>query len=126
MRDNEISQVGQNREQKAQKVVENLAVKYHRFEPSGRELWTVIGSDTDFLVYSGNPDGPEEAERLRPYCSCDDYHFRVLGGQIPECYHLIALRRAREENRFSTTVFSDEEYRSFVRGLVKDIFSVIS
>lgn len=109
-----------SRAQKAQNSVEELAVKCHQFKPSGRELWTVVGTDCDFLI-DYDPSGARQA-----YCSCDDYHFRVLGGSIPECYHLIAVKKARDQNKFSTIIFSDDEYEGFLRGLVKDIFSHIS
>jgi predicted nucleic acid-binding Zn finger protein len=92
-------------------------VKVHRFEPSGREIWTVLGRDGDLLV--------DLSEKRSSYCSCDDFYFRVQAGQVRECYHLMAARKARESGQFSTIVFSDEEYQSFLRALVVDIFSRI-
>src|SRR5579864_4433552 len=38
-----------NREERAQQVVNVYGVKVHRFEPSGREIWTVLGRDGDLL-----------------------------------------------------------------------------
>jgi predicted nucleic acid-binding Zn finger protein len=108
------------REQRAQKVVNNLGVKVHHFEPSGRELWTVVGAEGDALV-DYDPSG-----KRQQYCSCDDFHFRVLGGAVSECYHLIAARKAIEGNHFSKILFSDEEYVGFLKSLLSDIFSRIS
>lgn len=108
------------RKQRAEKVVEDLGVKLHRFEPSGREIWTVVGREGDFLVED------HASETGESYCSCDDFHFRVLGGTVSECYHLIALREARKRKQFSRIVFSDDEYRNFLRGLLLDIFSRIA
>ena len=109
-----------SREQRAQRAVNNLSVKVHHFDPSGRELWTVVGAEGDDLV-DCDPSG-----RRQQYCSCDDFHFRVLGGTISECYHLIAAKKAREENRYSKIIFSDEEFIAFLRFLLADIFSRIS
>jgi predicted nucleic acid-binding Zn finger protein len=108
------------REQRAEKVVNNLGVKVHHFEPSGREIWTVVGIEGDALV------DYDPSETRQQYCSCDDFHFRVLGGTVSECYHLIAARKAREDNRYSKIIFSDIEYVSFLRSLLADIFSRIS
>ena len=107
------------REQRAEKVVNNLGVKVHHFEPSGREIWTVVGAEGDALV------DYDPLETRQQYCSCDDFHFRVLGGTVSECYHLIAARKARADNRYSKIIFSDAEYVSFLRSLLADIFSRI-
>jgi predicted nucleic acid-binding Zn finger protein len=105
-----------NREDKARRVVESLAVKLHKFQPSGIVIWTVVGSDRDFLVDFGN-DNP------KPYCSCNDFHFRVLSGRVPECYHLLAARTAAENEMYSVVEFSDDEFAGFMRALVSDNFS---
>ncbi len=108
------------REKRAQRVVDNLGVKLQLFEPSKREIWTVVGADGDFFV-----DFDPLGRRLE-YCSCEDFHFRVLGGSVSECYHLIALKHARETNLFSKIIFSDDEYEGFLRALLLDIFARIS
>jgi predicted nucleic acid-binding Zn finger protein len=110
----------ETREDRAERVVNKLGVKLHVFDPSGREIWTVVGTEGDALV---NIDRFGEGKQ---YCSCDDFHFRVLGGAVSECYHLIAARKARERNLYSKVVFSDEEYASFLRSLLADIFSRIT
>jgi predicted nucleic acid-binding Zn finger protein len=110
----------ETREDRAQKVVNNFGVKLHRFEPSRREIWTVVGTEGDALV------DYDRSGKRRQYCSCDDFHFRVLGGRVSECYHLMAARNAREQNHYSMVIFSDEEYSSFLRSLLTDIFSRIS
>jgi predicted nucleic acid-binding Zn finger protein len=111
---------GETRSQKAQTSVEELAVKFHLFAPSGREIWTVVGADCDFIVHYNSSNSK------RSFCSCDDYHFRVLGGSISECYHLMAVKKAIEQTRFSKIVFHDDEYEGFLRALLTDIFSHIS
>ncbi|MDA4131118.1 MAG: hypothetical protein OK457_10135 [Thaumarchaeota archaeon] len=112
----EGSSVRLRREDKARKVVESLAVKLHKFSPSGRNVWTVVGSDGDFLVDLGSTGS-------KPYCSCSDFYFRVLSGLIPECYHLIATKTAVKDEMYSVVEFSDEEFPGFMRALVLDNFS---
>jgi len=108
------------RKKKADLVVKNLGVKLQTFKPSGREIWTVLGSDGDSLV------DYDPLEKRPPYCSCEDYHFRVLGGKIPECYHLIATKQARSKKLYSEVTFSDDEFEGFLTALLTDLFSRIS
>jgi predicted nucleic acid-binding Zn finger protein len=108
-----------HRQEKAQKVLSNLGVKLQIFKPSGRELWTVVGTDGDFIV------DYEPSARRPPYCSCQDFHFRVLSGAVSECYHLIAIKQARAQQLHSTVIFADEEYEGFLRALLQDVFSRI-
>ena len=109
----------ESRQGRAHKVVEQLGVKLHKFTPSGREIWTVVGGNGDSLV-----DEPKEGQHS--FCSCDDFHFRVARGEVSECYHMIALRTAKDSRHYSTITFSDEEYAGFLRGLIIDIFSNIT
>jgi predicted nucleic acid-binding Zn finger protein len=110
----------ENREDRAQKAVHNRGVKLHRFHPSGRSIWTVVGTEGDALVTFNKLDQRQQ------YCSCDDFHFRVLGGMVSLCYHLIAAKIANEMNQYATIDFSDDEYPDFLRLLLNDIFSRIS
>lgn len=96
-----------------------MGVKLHRFLPSGTCIWTVVGSESDFLV------DPAMAGR-KAYCSCDDFYFRVSSGKVAECYHLIALKRAMQEGMYSVTEFSDEEMRGFLEALVSDMFANVA
>ena len=75
-----ISHVYSPRLLRAQKLIESHNVKLHFFLPSGRGIWTVVGNEGDLLV---DPD-PE-----KPFCSCEDFHYRVMSGKVAECYHLI-------------------------------------
>jgi len=101
---------------KARRVVESQAVKLHRFLPSGITIWTVVGRDRDFLIDFG-------VDNQKPYCSCNDFHFRVLSGLIPECYHLLAAKTATSNDMYSVVEFSDEEFPGFLRALISDNFS---
>ncbi len=102
---------------RASKAVEGQRVKLHRFLPSGRTIWTVVGTESDSLV-----DFDPEGDR-KPYCSCGDFYFRVLSGKIPECYHLVAAKKAIKEGMYSIVEFRDDELLGFIRALVSDIFA---
>jgi predicted nucleic acid-binding Zn finger protein len=104
-----------SREERAEAVIRNSGVKLHRFEPSGREIWTVLGSDGDLIV--------DLSDRRAPYCSCGDFYFRVQAGQVRECYHLIAAKKAKDAGSFSLVRFEDEEFYSFVTALIADLFA---
>ncbi len=108
------------RVRKARDVVESQSVKLHRFLPSGRTIWTVVGRDCDFLV-----DLDLESQD-KSYCSCSDFYFRVLSERIPECYHLLAVKIAMKEEMYSVIDFSDEEFARFLRALVKDNFQNVT
>ena len=99
---------------KAVDVVAAGSVKEHRFLPSGRTIYTVVGNLGDEFV---NPQ--------KPYCSCSHFYFRVLEGREDTCYHLLSYRIAFEAHRFDTIRFSDEEYRSVLRAIVSDVYGVI-
>lgn len=109
-----------SRRDKAQKVVEDQRVKLHRFLPSGLTIWTVVGGECDLLI-DCEPSGQRKS-----YCSCDDFHFRVLSGKVPECYHLVGAKLAIQQGMYSVVEFSDEELPGFLTALLKDMFSHIS
>ncbi len=106
-----------DREKRALKLVEDHGVKLHKFIPSKREIWSVVGSEGDLLVVLDLRGGRHS------FCSCGDFHFRVMSGTVPECYHLIAARNAIREGKYSTTEFPDEDYREFLKALLDDILS---
>ncbi len=104
---------------RAQKVVEAEGVKLNRFLPSGRTIWTVTGHGCDYLVDCLPTKG-------KPYCSCDDFHFRVLSGKVGECYHLVAAKEAIAEEMYSVVERKDEELGLFMKDLLTNIFDHIS
>jgi len=105
---------------KAQAVVDSQGVKLHRFLPSGRTIWTVVGRECDFLV----DIDPEDETKL--YCACSDFYYRVLSTKVSECYHLLAYKIALKQELYVTVNFSDEEYPQFLRALVADDFKAIT
>ena len=96
--------------ERAWQLVNTQSIKLHRFSPSGRELWTAVGKEGDQLVY-------EE----QPYCSCRDFHYRVLGEKEETCYHLIGLKMAKQLKAFDIIEFDDEEYPQILAAILKDL-----
>jgi len=90
------------------------AVKEHRFLPSGRRIYTVVGNLGDEFI------DPE-----RPYCSCSHFFFRVLGHKDELCYHLLSYAIASESGLIDVVTFSDEEYSPFMAAVVRDIFRTL-
>lgn len=76
-------------EREAERTVRERRVKLYIFKPSNRRRWVVIGRHGEYLVLP-------EAE----YCSCHDFFFRVMSGEKPTCYHLIAVKLAREKGSY--------------------------
>ena len=89
-------------------------VKESLFLPSGRKVITVVGRLGDEFI---DPD--------RPYCSCSNFFFRVLGGREETCYHLLSYRIAAEAGKLDVVKFSDEEYGAYLAATVRDVFEVL-
>ncbi len=95
-------------------VVLSGGVKESRFLPSGRKVLTVVGRLGDEFI------DPE-----RPYCSCSNFYFRVLGGREETCYHLLSYRIAVKLGKVDVVKFSDEEYGQYLVAAVRDVFEVL-
>lgn len=85
-------------------------VKCHKFLPSGREIWTVVGSLGDQLV-----------QERQPYCTCGNFHFAVLGGKKRSCRHLDAVRTSKYEQAYDKLELEDADYGRFLYLLMKSI-----
>lgn len=90
-------------------LVSEKRVKLHVFEPSQREIWTVVGKGKEHWL---DPDAE--------YCSCPGYYFGKLSGK-KSCYHLESVVLAKKENKFEKIIFSDEEYGEFLASLIPDL-----
>ena len=102
-----------NKFSKAIKSVLSGCVKKHAFSPSGRFLLTVVGRD-----------GEEFIDPERPFCSCSNFFFKVMGGGPDQlCYHLLSYKIALESERVDTVAFSDEEYVSVFRAISRDVMA---
>ena len=89
-------------------------VKESRFLPSGRKVITVVGRLGDEFI------DPE-----KPYCSCSNFYFRVLGGREETCYHLLSYRIATKTGKVDVTEFGDDEYGPYLVAAVRDDFDVL-
>ena len=89
-------------------------VKESVFLPSGRKVITVVGRLGDEFI---DPD--------KPYCSCSNFFFRVLGGREETCYHLLSYRMAAKTGKLDVVKFSDEEYGAYLTATVRDVFEVL-
>lgn len=84
---------------KAFEAVRENRVKLYVFRPSGRRFWIVVGRHGYYLVL---PDSE--------YCTCSDFFFRVISGEKSTCYHLAAVKKAREEKAYSIIEKDDRLY----------------
>jgi predicted nucleic acid-binding Zn finger protein len=91
------------------------AVKECRFLPSGRKIFSVVGTLGDEFI------DPE-----KPYCSCSNYFFRVTGGREELCYHLLSYRIAVRTGRVAVVEFSDDEFDEYFSAIVKDVFEILT
>ncbi len=89
-------------------------VKECVFLPSGRKVITVVGRLGDEFI------DPE-----KPYCSCSNFFFRVIGGREGTCYHLLSYEIASRSGRLEIVEFSDEEYGAYLMAAVRDVFEVL-
>ena len=95
--------------ERIESVVSEKRVKLHVFEPSQRQIWTVVGKDNEYWV---DPDGG--------YCSCPAFYFGKLNGK-DSCYHLESAELAKKQNTFEKINFADEEFSDFIYGLISDL-----
>jgi predicted nucleic acid-binding Zn finger protein len=95
---------------KVDEVVKAGRVKRHVFKPSGREIWTVVGSRIDHFI-----------DLEQPYCSCKDFYYHLIRGLEHTCYHLEAARIAKQTNTYCEITFSDEEYQDLLKAILNDL-----
>ena len=85
-------------------------VKRHTFLPSGRLVYTVVGSNADEFI---DPD--------KSFCSCESYFYGVLSTKVKYCYHILSYKIADESGLVQEVRFDDEEYDTFMRLLASDV-----
>ncbi|MEM2123025.1 MAG: hypothetical protein QXE79_05265 [Candidatus Bathyarchaeia archaeon] len=105
-----LSQAFSERFERAIKVIGEKGVIRYVFKPSGRIVWMVKGRRSAYQVIPATP-----------YCSCDDFYYRVLGGKRGVCYHLIAQRLASAMGEYDEVEVPDRRYREIIDGLRPDI-----
>lgn len=80
-------------------TVEEKRVALYRFEPSRRSVWIVTGRRGQYQVI---PDSM--------FCTCDDYHFRVMENKKQLCYHILAQQLAEPLGKYSESKLPDSSY----------------
>ena len=85
-------------------------VKRHTFLPSGRCVYTVVGSNADEFI---DPD--------KSFCSCESYFYGVLSAKVKQCYHMLSYKIAQESGLIREVRFDDEEYDGFMKLLATDV-----
>ena len=74
------------KQEKINSIVDQRRVKLHRFNPSKREIWTIVGKAKEHWI---DPDSK--------FCSCSGYYFGMIKNKSP-CYHLDSILKAKKEN----------------------------
>jgi predicted nucleic acid-binding Zn finger protein len=96
--------------EKAVEVAFNGCVKRHTFLPSGKYIYTVVGSNADEFI---DPD--------KPFCSCESFFYTVLSAKAKYCYHILGYKIAEESGLVREVKFDDEEYDDFMGLLAYDV-----
>ena len=94
---------------KIDSLLSEKRIKLHLFEPSNRKIWTVVGTEKEYWL---DPD--------LDFCSCPGYYFNKSDGKNG-CYHLESFKMATAKNKIELTIFSDNEYESFITSLLSDL-----
>lgn len=80
-------------------IVEEKKVARYQFEPSQRSVWIVTGRRGQYQVI---PDSM--------FCTCDDYHFRVMENKKQLCYHILAQQIAEPLGKYIESNLPDSSY----------------
>ena len=94
---------------KIKSVITEKRIKLHYFLPSNRKIWTVVGKEKEHWL----------APDLK-FCSCAGFYFGMLKNKKP-CYHIDSLQIAKKEELYEEIEFSDDEFESFMSGLINDL-----
>ena len=94
---------------KIKSVISEKRIKLHYFLPSNRKIWTVVGKEKEHWL---EPD--------LKFCSCAGFYFGILKNKNP-CYHIDSIQIAKKEEQYERIEFSDDEFESFMSGLINDL-----
>ncbi len=94
-----LQNIFQKRLPPALAIVEDKRVARYRFDPSGRSVWIVTGRKGQYQVI---PDSM--------FCTCDDYHFRVMENKKQLCYHILAQQLAEPLGKYIESNLPDSSY----------------
>ena len=94
---------------KIKSVITEKRIKLHYFLPSNRKIWTIVGKEKEHWL---EPD--------LKFCSCSGFYFGMLKNKKP-CYHIDSIQIAKKEALYERIEFSDDEFESFMSGLINDL-----
>jgi predicted nucleic acid-binding Zn finger protein len=100
-----LTTIFQKRFQQALNLAEGGKVRKYQFKPSGRTIWGVTGRGRDYQIL---PDSL--------FCTCDDYHFRVMEHKKQLCYHIIAQQLAEAMSSYNVHEMMDSRYQEIISG----------
>lgn len=85
-------------EDKISRILSSGGVKRHLFNPSGLELWTVVGSEGEYIQFPN-----------KGLCSCPQSFFKRIHEETKMCYHALAVRMAQSDGKYVTVECRDDE-----------------
>ena len=94
---------------KIKSMLSEKRIKIHHFLPSNRKIWTIVGKEKEHWL---EPD--------LKFCSCTGFYFGMLKNKKP-CYHIDSLEIAKKEEQYECIKFSDNEFESFMFGVINDL-----
>ena len=94
---------------KIKSMLSEKRIKIHHFLPSNRKIWTIVGKEKEHWL---EPD--------LKFCSCAGFYFGMLKNKKP-CYHIDSIQIAKKEEQCERIEFSDDEFESFMSGLINDL-----
>jgi predicted nucleic acid-binding Zn finger protein len=94
----DLSRLFGDRASKALEIVASHRVKKYVFYPSNVTRWVVVGREAEYLLLPS-----------AQYCSCDDFHYSFMKGQVRLCVHLIAQKLAEAQGDYKEFPEEDSE-----------------
>ena len=73
------------KQERIDSIVDERRVKLHLFNPSKREIWTVVGKAKEHWI-----------DPISKFCSCSGYYFGMIKNKSP-CYHLESIFKAKKK-----------------------------
>ena len=94
---------------KIKSVITEKRIKLRYFLPSNRNIWTIVGKEKEHWL-----------EPELKFCSCAGFYFGMLKNK-KSCYHIDSIQIAKKEDLYERIEFSDDEFESFMSGLINDL-----
>ncbi|UCE43799.1 MAG: hypothetical protein JSV57_05460 [Candidatus Bathyarchaeota archaeon] len=89
---------------RAWEALKERRIKKYIFKPSKRIVWIVVGRKREYIVMP-----------TAEFCSCEDFYFRVMDGEVHLCYHLIAQKMAEALGWYDLFEEEDSLFDSLMR-----------